>query len=52
MLYCLHDVDMDGPQEIREWKAAIQEQDAALGLPSVHQLSRRVIHVWLDIHDI
>ncbi len=49
MLYCLNDVDMNGPQESREWKVAIQEQDAALGLPDVHQLSRRVIHVWLDI---
>ena len=52
MLYCLNDVDMKGPQGIREWEAAIQEQDAALGLPRVHQLSRRVIHAWLDIHAI
>ena len=52
MLYCLNDVDMNGPQEIREWEAAIQGQDAALGLPRVHQLSRRVIHVWLDIRNI
>ena len=49
MLYCLNDVAMDGPQEIREWQAAIQEQDAALGLPHVHRLSRRVIPVWLDV---
>ena len=52
MIYCLNDAAMNGPQETREWEAAIQEQDAALGLPRVHQLSRRVIHVWLDIHDI
>ncbi len=52
LFYFLNDVEIKGPKRRREWEQAVQEQDAALGLPDVHRLSSRVIHLYPDVPGI
>ena len=48
-IYFLNDKVMGGPTHIDQWKVAVEELEAYLGLPKKHRLSEHVHHIYLDI---
>ena len=51
-LYFVGDDEVDGPQTVREWEAALSVVKLVLGLPSRHRQSDYVSDVFLDIRDV
>lgn len=56
-VYFSNDEDMKGPGTIvprtaKEWKAAILMEEMALGLPTEHLLSNRVLSIFIDVKEI
>ena len=52
MVYFLNDVEMQGPSKISEWNDANCEQFSKLGLPNCHQLSDRIINLYVNVRDL
>ena len=56
-VYFLNDEDMKGPGTIvprtaEEWKSAVLVEEMALGLPTQHRLSSRVLSIFIDVEEI
>ena len=51
-IYFIGDRDVDGPQTTEEWKAAIEEAERALGLPTRHRLSDYVVDIFVHVDEL
>ena len=51
-IYFVGDEEMDGPQTVREWRAATSVVKHVLGLPGRHRLSDYVSDIFVDIRDL
>lgn len=56
-VYLIGDEDMQGPGTmvpgtVREWESAVLVEKMALGLRSGHELSGRIVNVFIDVEDI
>ncbi len=52
LLNFLGDAEMGGPQSAAEWESAYAVAWHVLGLPRNHKLSRRFLHVYLDVRSL
>ena len=48
-VYFIGDADVEGPQSVAEWKAALEVMYGALGLGRRSRLLQRKIDVFLDV---
>lgn len=56
-VYLIGDEDMQAagtmvPRTVREWESAVLVEEMALGLRSGHELSGRIVKVFIDVEDI
>ena len=51
-IYFIGDEDVDGPQTVEEWKAAIEVAERVLGLPARHRLSDYVADIFVHVDEL
>ena len=51
-IYFVGDEDVDGPQTVEEWKAAIEVAERVLGLPARHRLSDYVADIFVHVDEL
>ena len=51
-IYFVGDKEVDGPQTVGEWKAAIEVAERVLGLPTRHRLSDYVADIFVHVSDL
>lgn len=52
MIYFLNDEERGGPAKVSEWKNAIAQEMAELGIPENHPLDKYIISAFVDVRDI
>ena len=50
--YFVGDKEVDGPQTVGEWKAAIEVAERVLGLPTRHRLSDYVVDLFIHVDEL
>ena len=52
LIYFLNDEERGGPAKVSEWKDAIAQEMAELGIPENHPLDKYIISAFIDVRDI
>jgi hypothetical protein len=50
-VYFIGDTDVDGPNTVEEWRAAITVAKAVLGIPERHKLKKFIAEVFIDVRE-
>jgi len=51
-IYFTGDAEVDGPQSVAEWQAALTVAKGTLGIPKRHRLSKYVADVFIDVSEL